>query len=158
MYSSFNVLGISLILSLGSLIIILDSFLEPVIAWLKKRKFLKQMRNDQYHRTGSHPLGAILEWPTTSALQLQRLAHEEAGYGKWEGCDGANPVTMSGEKLGLLDVEEIERPFLKRNRQSIRRIDTGFDTLIEEQGTPEKMNKDHDIMLDTAKLPTSEIK
>jgi hypothetical protein len=135
-YSSFNVLGIFLIIFLGGLIILLDMALEPVIATIKKRKFNRLMLRNQGYTSRNHPLHSVLEWRTTSILQPQRMAHEEAGYGKWDGCGGDNPVTRSDDDLGSLGVENIGHPILKTKQRTVgelRRSDTGFDTLVEIQ-------------------------
>jgi hypothetical protein len=99
------------------------------------------LRNQGYNRT-SHPLHPVLEWSATNILQLQRLAHEEAGYGKWDGCGGDVPVTRDGKDLGLLDVEDVDHPVLKKKRNvaELRRSDTGFDTLVEVQ-SPQRDKK-----------------
>lgn len=134
-YSSFNVLGVSLILLLGGLLILLDIALEPIIATFKKRKFNRTLLRNQGYTSSSHPLHSVLEWSATSILQLQRMAHEEAGYGKWDRCGGDNPVTRGDDDLALLDVENTDHPHLKKQRipGELRRSGTGFDTLVEIQ-------------------------
>lgn len=137
-FSSFNVLGISLILGLGSVIIVLDIGLEPLVAWWQRRQYTKRQMRDQSYPNGkaAHPLYSVLEWSHTSTLQLQRLAHEEAGYGSWSACDGDTPVTRPGEQLAALDLREVERPVLRKegnNRKWLtKRSDTGLETLVEE--------------------------
>jgi hypothetical protein len=153
-FSSFNVLGISLILILGTWIIVLDIGLEPVVAWWQRRRYQKHQLKDQYYGEGkeAHPLYSVLEWSHTSTLQLQRLAHEEAGYGTWSQCDGDVPVTFSGHQLAPLTLSDVKHPVLKKLKTKsqwevdreeweeiiamkppgIKRSDTGLDTLVEE--------------------------
>lgn len=153
-FSSFNVLGISLILILGSWIIVLDMGLEPTVAWWQRRRYTRHQLNDQFYADGktAHPLYSALEWSHTSTLQLQRLAHEEAGYGTWTACDGDTPVTLPGQQLSALSLGDVKHPVLKRletPRQweaereewegiitakpwGVKRSDTGLETLVEE--------------------------
>lgn len=150
-YSSFNVLGLSLILSLGLVIIALDMGLEPTVAWWQRRKYAKHLqRNETCDQDQiSHPLYGALEWSNTNILQLQRMAQEEAGYGEWSGCDRDVPVTNSGQLLAPLDLRNIGHPQLRLKKPQstpdswnepiisskpwhVRRSDTGMETLIEE--------------------------
>ncbi|KAF2715314.1 hypothetical protein K504DRAFT_529505 [Pleomassaria siparia CBS 279.74] len=158
-FSSFNVLGMSLILVLGAWIIILDMGLEPTVAWWQRRRYKKHQLKDHFYASGSsktpHPLYSVLEWSHTSTLQLQRLAHEEAGYATWSGCDGDTPVTLPGHYLAPLSLSDVKHPVLKRQEGSdkcdtdqlsreewedimaakpreIERTDTGLETLVED--------------------------
>ncbi|KAL1614534.1 hypothetical protein SLS54_009708 [Diplodia seriata] len=98
-YFNFSVFGLSFTLALGSLVIFLSYTVEPLLGWLQRR------RNwDSYAR---------LEWITNETLQLQRLAHEEAGLETWEGCADNVPVTRHGERLAVLDLHDPEHPRLK---------------------------------------------
>jgi hypothetical protein len=157
-FSSFNVLGLSLILLLGGALILLDMTLEPTIAWWKKRQYQKLMMLNQGYNPHYHPLHSVLEWSATSICQLQRLAHEKAGYGTWENCSSDNPVTRTGEDLGLLDVEDVDHPVLKFKRKQverfgIRRTDTGLETLVEsidERQEKKKMMEEIDFIISRA--------
>lgn len=103
-YYSFNVLGMAIILALGTTIIFLDYTIEYIVEWIDRR-----LRKTTHERTY-----ARLEWASNSTLQLQRLAHEELGLGTWRSCAGQVPVTEPGEKLGLLDVTDEHHPLLVR--------------------------------------------
>jgi hypothetical protein len=46
------------------------------------------------------------EWNVTSTLQLQRLAHEGAGFGTWKRTSDGTPVTLPNEPLGVLDFKD----------------------------------------------------
>lgn len=149
-YSSFNVLGLSLILALGVIIIVLDMGLEPTVGWWQRRKYKKhQLRDESYpSEEVAHPLYGALEWSHTNILQLQRLAQEEAGYGEWSSCHKDVPVTEPGQLLAALDLRKIMHPQLKIKQSTpgsewgeniipfkpwgVGRTDTGLDTLIEE--------------------------
>jgi hypothetical protein len=152
-YSSFNVLGISLILTLGIIVIILDMGLEPTVAWWQRRKYRRRGEPYEYNEKESHPLFGAIEWSQTSMLQLQRLAHEEAGYGEWSKCDGDVPVTQPGQLISGLDLRNIEHPLLQRQNATpmssdwdsikppkpwtMKRTDTGMDTLVEDTDAEE---------------------
>ncbi|KAF2184660.1 hypothetical protein K469DRAFT_739283 [Zopfia rhizophila CBS 207.26] len=135
-YSSFNVLGISLILLLGGLIIVLDLTLEPLIACFLKRRYRNHVDQNQAwsaKKNRKHHLYAVLEWSSTNTLQLQRLAYEEAGFGRWEKCVGDNPITLPGEKLGVLNLDDVQHPvFKKQGRGGVKRTGTGLETLVED--------------------------
>ncbi|KAF1839011.1 hypothetical protein BDW02DRAFT_515336 [Decorospora gaudefroyi] len=159
-YSSFNVLGLSLILVLGVLIVGADMGLEPMVAWWQRRRYDKHPH--PVNEKECHPLYGTTEWSQTNILQLQRLAHEEAGYATWTGCDKDVPVTEPGQLLGSLVLDNIAHPILKREKEmgtpssqceslsprhkesdweeqvlpykpwGVRRSDTGLETLVEE--------------------------
>lgn len=150
-YSSFNVLGVSLILVLGVIIIALDMGLEPLVASLQRRKYNKLKHDDEatdYNQAMERPYYSMVEWSQTNMLQLQRLAHEEAGYGEWSKCNQDVPVTEPGQLIAALDLSNLTHPRLQRKQQppsstasevflpakpwTVQRSDTGIDTLIEE--------------------------
>ncbi|KAK0614802.1 hypothetical protein DIS24_g11914 [Lasiodiplodia hormozganensis] len=100
-YVSFSLLGLILILALGFLIILVAATLEPLAGCVQRRW---GKTRGQYAR---------LEWTATETLQLQRLAHEELGFGgAWTGAAETVPVTAPGELLAMLDVRDLEHPRL----------------------------------------------
>jgi hypothetical protein len=96
-YTSFNVLGLVLIFSIGGFIILLSIFLPSIT------------RRLQRHRK---PF-AGLEWITNDTLQLQRLAHEALGAGVWEGACDDYPRTRNGNQLAALDITDQKHPLLR---------------------------------------------
>lgn len=114
-YTSFSVLGISLILVFGCCIIVLDMGLQPALAWWQRRQFNKHQRISASKEDNGEvrPLYKSVEWSQMGTLQLQRLAHEEAGFGTWSRCHGDTPVTEPGQQLATLDLYDVERPALK---------------------------------------------
>ncbi|KAI9166398.1 hypothetical protein HJFPF1_02499 [Paramyrothecium foliicola] len=54
-----------------------------------------------------------LEWTTNGALQLQRLAQEELGFGHWLQTDGYIPFTSEGTCLASLDISNRKHPRLR---------------------------------------------
>ncbi|OCL08920.1 hypothetical protein AOQ84DRAFT_388517 [Glonium stellatum] len=127
LYSSFNVLGLSIIIGLGSIIILLDLTLEPLIGAYQKR----HLGSYQYTY-------ARLEWHTNSILQLQRLAHEQIGAGTWLRADGETPVTLPGDRLAVLDIKDGEHPLLRPPHGWELRSDEkkGGGTIIHVRDTP----------------------
>lgn len=98
---SFSVLAIVSIFTLGLLIICVDLGLHRLVGYVQREKDLKDYRR--------------LAWKSNGILQLQRLAHEEAGFGSWERCTKAVPVTAEGEVLAVLDVNDSEHPVLLKS-------------------------------------------
>ncbi|KAI0196934.1 hypothetical protein F4808DRAFT_439331 [Astrocystis sublimbata] len=99
-YTSFNMLGLSLFFGIGTLIVTASLLLEPLLAFL--------------HKCWGYQQHAYLEWVSQETLQLQRLAHEELGFGTWSGATDAIPTTKLGEKLADLDLSDPEHPKLRR--------------------------------------------
>jgi hypothetical protein len=96
-YTSFNVLGLILIFSIGGLIMLISAYLP----WATER----MQRNNK--------LFASLEWITNDTLQLQRLAHEAAGSGNWEGACNSHPQTQKDDLLAVLDITNPKHPVLR---------------------------------------------
>lgn len=112
-YTSFNVLGIILIFSIGGLIVLISAILPSATAHLQKKR---------------NPF-ANLEWVSNDTLQLQRLAHEAVGAGEWKGACDDYPRTRKNDLLAVLDVADRKHPVL---RVAPRAADT-METVVEEQ-------------------------
>lgn len=95
-YTSFNVLGLILIFSIGGLIMLISACLPALTARMQRKK----------------PF-ASLEWITNDTLQLQRLAHEAVGAGDWEGTCDDYPRTQRGDLLAVLDITDPKHPKLQ---------------------------------------------
>lgn len=70
-----------------------------------------------FRRIGKGRIGkeyTQIEWYTNGTLQLQRLAHEENGYGTWSNCDDEVPVTGAGDRLATLDLSDPKHPKLTK--------------------------------------------
>ncbi|KAJ9669280.1 hypothetical protein H2201_000632 [Coniosporium apollinis] len=78
-YSSFNLLGICVIIFGGSLIILVNLSLPHLVGWIQKM-------------TGIG-LAARLDWIESETLQLQRMAFEGRGIGPWIGKQDRVPTT-----------------------------------------------------------------
>ena len=100
-YISFSVLGVSTILGLGSLMIVLGLGLDSAVGFAMRRRGWKDHKR--------------LQWAVDEKLQLQRLAYEGAGQGRWRGGARAVPVTTREDRLGIgLDVDG-EHPTLRKD-------------------------------------------
>ncbi|KAF2084695.1 hypothetical protein K490DRAFT_10084, partial [Saccharata proteae CBS 121410] len=98
-YTSFSILGLVLIFTLGSLIILVAHAIDPLSFSLPKS------RSTTYQR---------IEWIANDTLQLQRLAHEGYGFGSWsQPGSGGVPVTEKSEALGVLDITNTTHPRLE---------------------------------------------
>ena len=83
-YTSINVLGAAIILTVGSLIIFIDFRLGSVVysieKWLKKEESL--------YKHG--------RWILDGTLQLQRQSCQDRGLGTWERCNKETPIAPPG--------------------------------------------------------------
>jgi hypothetical protein len=82
---SFSVLGLIIIFSIGSLIIIANITLEPMIDWA--------------HHT---PRSDTTTWKITSMLHLQRMAFKSEHKGTWNYSTAKVPVTEKNERFSPL--------------------------------------------------------
>ncbi|EUC40139.1 hypothetical protein COCMIDRAFT_109565 [Bipolaris oryzae ATCC 44560] len=96
-YTSFNVLGLIIIFSIGGLIILISACLPLVTARLQRSR---------------NPF-ASLEWISNDTLQLQRLAHEAVGAGEWKGACDDYPFTRKHDLLAVLDITDRKHPVLR---------------------------------------------
>jgi len=98
---SFSVLGVSIILILGGLLILTALVLDTIVGFIRR----KLDRGD--HKR--------LQWAVDETLQLQRLAFEGAGQGRWSGGTNAVPTTSGNEQLGFGVNSNKDHPRLSRN-------------------------------------------
>ena len=126
-YTSFNVLGLILIFSIGGLIMLISACLPSLVARMQRNK----------------PF-ASLEWVTNDTLQLQRLAHEAVGAGDWEGACDDYPRTQRGDLLAVLDITDTKHPKLK--------VPPKADSLSEEGSARQAEDSIHSSLL-TVEIP-----
>ena len=84
---SFSVLGVSIILIVGTLTLLLNSFLSRLTARIRRG-----LQFSDYKR---------MQWGLDGVFQLHRLAYEQAGQGTWSGGAGTIPVTQPGDLIGV---------------------------------------------------------
>jgi hypothetical protein len=97
-FTSFSVFGLLFTFIVGSLIALTSYLLEPVSRMLYKKWGFQTF--------------AHLEWNTNATLQLQRLAHEQLGFGTWSKGAAEIPVTEADNLLGCLDISNLDHPVL----------------------------------------------
>ncbi|KAI3329978.1 hypothetical protein F4824DRAFT_516016 [Ustulina deusta] len=100
---SFSVLALALLLAGGLLIISISLSLERLARFLQR-----------YAKLDPH---SRLEWVSNGTLQLQRLAHEELGFGEWTGGDGTVPTTTTLTQLARLDTSDFKHPRLLQHSE-----------------------------------------
>jgi hypothetical protein len=122
-YDSFSLLGVTLILVIGGILIVTDLFLASVVGHFQRRRTVANQKR--------------LEWTQNGFLQLQRLAYQRGGMGTWSREEESVPLTQKNEKLGLVHsntssatnskrssvnisvVERLDAPASVRNPRSI---------------------------------------
>ncbi|KAJ2977882.1 hypothetical protein NUW58_g7671 [Xylaria curta] len=97
-YTSFSVFGLLFTFIIGLLIAMISYLLEPISRMLYKK--------------WGYQTFAYLEWNTNTTLQLQRLAHEQLGFGTWSKGADEIPITEAGNLLGCLDISNPDHPVL----------------------------------------------
>ncbi|KAI1743972.1 hypothetical protein F4680DRAFT_470466 [Xylaria scruposa] len=122
LYGSFSLFGLLFTFIVGLLIITTSYLLEPVSKILYKR---------WGYKTYAH-----LEWTTNATLQLQRLAHEELGFGTWSKGTDEVPATKEGELLACLDLTNPIHPVLGPAKKA--NIASKETTVSQEAETPQE--------------------
>ncbi|KAI4681046.1 uncharacterized protein J4E88_005551 [Alternaria novae-zelandiae] len=125
-YTSFNVLGLILMFSIGGLIMLIAACLPSVTARLQRKK----------------PFSSI-EWVTNDTLQLQRLAHEAVGAGQWQGACDDYPRTRKGDLLAVIDISNKEHPVLRAPAaaEMVKEAEQAKEFQDEEQGMEEQRSE-----------------
>lgn len=99
---SFSILGLALVLVIGSILILTYLILDTVVGYFQKKKHIGRHRR--------------LKWILDENLQLQRLAYEAAEMGNWSGGTAAVPVTKPGETFELPSNIDQDHPKLQYSR------------------------------------------
>ncbi|KAL9593457.1 MAG: hypothetical protein Q9219_007546 [cf. Caloplaca sp. 3 TL-2023] len=97
-FLSFSVLGVSIILGLGSLLILTSFCIDSLVGFIRRRLKWKDYKS--------------LQWTLDEKLQLQRLALEKAGQGLWTGEMNSVPITSKEQIFGLRWALDKDRPTL----------------------------------------------
>jgi hypothetical protein len=109
---SFSILGISLILGLGGVIIVLGMMIDSVVGWLHSG------HKSEYRST---------QWALEDKLQLQRVAYEGSGFGSaWGKRLDAVPTTVSA---GVL-IPPSSDAFLESSKKRVRNVDVDDEVCI----------------------------
>jgi hypothetical protein len=101
-YSSFSVLGLSIILAVGSFIILLNLLLADMV-------FFVRSRLTRFRKSGATWVDTKqIDWYSTQALQLHRMAMQGKGVGVWEGEASLVPVLQKKHKKFRMNSWELE--------------------------------------------------
>ena len=114
---SFSVLGVAIILIFGALLIFTNLVLETVVGFIQRK-----MNTGNYKR---------LQWTLDEKMQMQRLAYEGAGQGRWRGGASTVPVTVYGDVFGIPDHVDKNHPRLDIRGNSLRAGSAEGDGLME---------------------------
>ena len=121
-FTSFSMLGISLIFGLGGLTICISLCMESVVGYFRRR-----------WRRG---LFQQVRWRLDGKLQLQRMAFEEAGLGIWQGGADQVPTTVvRGKKITLPQSWDEDHPSLSsKGKKASPAWSESSTTLLNELG------------------------
>lgn len=95
---SFSVLGLGIILIVGTLVILASFVLETVVGWIG----LKSHQN----------------WVLDDKLQLQRMAFEARGV-RWTNTNGSIPVTEAGERFASMATLAESQPLMGGDEKTV---------------------------------------
>lgn len=79
------------------IVMLISLYLEELFDMVLQRT---PLRNSTRLRRGH------AEWKAGSTLQLQRIAHENLGFGTWKRADESIPVTNKGDILGTYKIDD----------------------------------------------------
>ncbi|KAI1258953.1 hypothetical protein F5Y18DRAFT_443836 [Xylariaceae sp. FL1019] len=99
-YTSFSLFGLLFTYVVSALIVLVSFLIEPVLEFLSRSRKYREYEH--------------LEWTANEALQLHRLAHEEAGHERWSGGAAKVPITSQDNLLAPLDISDPKHPVLLR--------------------------------------------
>ncbi|KAI0517573.1 hypothetical protein F5B22DRAFT_654790 [Xylaria bambusicola] len=115
-YVSISVFGLHFTYIIGFLIIIASLVIDPLFTCAQKRWKYREYEN--------------LEWISNETLQLQRLAYDESGQGEWSKCTDTIPITVPDQKLGSLNLTNLEHPRLSHPRSPRSSKDIPMSSLV----------------------------
>ena len=122
-FTSFSVLGVAIILIVGTLLIVTSLLIEKVMTCMRRMIAWNQYKS--------------LHWDLDGTLQLQRLAYEEAGQGRWSGGVGSVPILLDNANIGLPRNADIAHPRLSQ------KVGTSSPQAPEEEGLMDQKNIGH---------------
>lgn len=88
-YLSFSILGVTIILALGALLMLIALCVDTVVGFGMRKLGFKDHKRRQ--------------WAQDEKMQLLRLAYQGVGQGHWSGETEAVPVTSRDQPLGELE-------------------------------------------------------
>lgn len=134
-YTSFSVFGLCFIYVIGALIVGISYLLEHIQAWLYRHRNLKEY--------------AYLEWNANETLQLQRMAYQGVGLGRWSRYADRIPITEAGDMLADLPRSY---PLDKKNEADVEQghpaeKEKGTIVTTVQAGPPSRVNTDSSTLI-----------
>ncbi|OTA94888.1 hypothetical protein M434DRAFT_381929 [Hypoxylon sp. CO27-5] len=139
-YTSFSLFGIYFTYVTGAVIITVSYVLEPILAWLHRRRKYRQYEH--------------LEWVSNTSLQLYRLANEGLGLGKWSDSIETVPITDYDTHLACLDITDLNHPVFVHPPDTVQTPTLEQDEQ-ESNGEQEEGCSDGSATGDVTQSPTS---
>lgn len=116
-YTSFSVLGMSFIIGVGTFIILISFTIEPLVGHFQRHNSFPLLSMSRSYSNSPESVRhqyRRAEWLTDQKFQLQRIAFEGAGSGRWTGALDMVPTTVEpGKKLPRLDLRDHGHPRLR---------------------------------------------
>lgn len=137
-YTSFSVLALSLVFSIGGFAILASLWLETIIGIIQSR-----LNRGTFHR---------ICWKLDSALQMQRMAFEEAGMGNWVRCADEVPLMEKGEEIKMPEEWDDSHPTIRGYPAPAQRTEGGG--VLEKQGTMVSTASETTLAANLSKNPT----
>ncbi|PVH73525.1 hypothetical protein DL98DRAFT_431108, partial [Cadophora sp. DSE1049] len=140
-YQSFSILALSLIAGFGGLAILASFWLETTIGWIQTK-----LSRGSFHK---------MCWKLDSALQLQRMAYEEAGMGNWVRCADDIPLTEKGDEISLpAEWDEWHPTVAGRPVPHTPMFEDGHAIMMQKQGTMVTMASETTLAPTVERRPT----
>jgi hypothetical protein len=92
-FQSFSILALTLLFVIGSLIVLLSLFIEDLTVSFQRRWNRGETGRDM--------------WKANDTLQIQRMLYQTQGFGTWQDGPNGVPVTDMGDKMKILQVNDI---------------------------------------------------
>ncbi|KAJ9628419.1 hypothetical protein H2204_009256 [Knufia peltigerae] len=121
-YSSFNMLGVLLILVLGAFFVLLNTALDPMIQWFRRRRA----------RKAGVPWLSV--WRRHHLLQIESAAFSEAGLGTWS-HDSLVPTSTDA---GSFSSPLAQQQYMKLDASSSQNSGSVYQDKIDAKGAGEE--------------------
>ena len=117
---SFSVLGLCIIVIFGGILIVTSLVIDNLVGFIRRKLDWKKYKS--------------LQWTLDEKLQLQRLAYEEAGQGRWYGCTGSVPVMKKDDRIGVPKHVDEMHPRLSQRSGQPEQVVAASDDMAEAEG------------------------
>ena len=117
---SFSVLGLCIIFIFGGILIVTSLVIDGLVGFIRRKLDWKKYKS--------------LQWTLDEKLQLQRLAYEEAGQGRWYGCTGSVPVMKQDDRIGVPKHVDEMHPRLSQRSGQPEQVVAASDDMAEAEG------------------------